>query len=82
MTTTHKYYPWAKRWYVMSEKRLNAAGQPTAQCGPYRTMEAAMYMSMMRKAKTGDETLHILEQDINRMAIRPTRIDKNATSLT
>ena len=64
------------RWYVMTKKYLNAAGQPTAQCGPYKTRQDAEFYMLKRFQKTDDKTLHVKEQDVHKLAVRPTLIQE------
>ena len=78
MTTTKKRYDWANKLYVCTQKHTNAAGQPTAQCGPYNTQPEADAALVKRRGKTGDETLLVIEKNINTMNIRPTRVDDPA----
>ena len=76
MPTTKKTYDWALKWYVVTRQFVNAAGQPTAQCGPYDTQPEADVALIKRRGKTGDPTLHVVERDINKMTIRPTLIEE------
>ena len=75
MTSTYKTYPWATKWYVMTYRFTNAAGMPTAQCGPFKTEPEATSALIARREKTGDETLLLVQRDINKLAVRPTRLE-------
>ena len=81
MPTTKNYYNWAQKYYVATRKNTNAAGQPVAYAGPYATEPTVEFVEEL-KQQSGDETLHVMLRDINRMEIRPTRIDPTLEELT